>query len=466
MSVSDRDSGIVAEHIASLEKACLALNTFLFIRPTEYDTTLLIDQGYATKSMSVHDKSSNWGPMAGFVPCDQFFSKKYIGGGPNPNATSTYHDHGPAKVAHLRLTDALVDNHAKMTRVHGKGSATSRIYTSPQAGNETARRIEFELVKAGDGWDVYWLDKPSGKRVPVFCWGYVVNGTATPVTGDYDLWMVAPHMSWWKLHMHTVGVKDEHGSSCATLLNTWLLGKLNEACGRAGNPVFNHGAEAQNYGFTQALDSRLVMITPAGGSRMIPRGEMADVLVDLQSAGYLIYWNKRYGETDPRLSGQKSPIAPMLNELSSELAKIGGPGGRGSGVIKHLLKKDERLRDVVDIKSFYNRMRGLDSELKARGKPKFLLVGEGEDLPADFAEKAGSDATLAAQRALQQAVIGATVGYGEADMDKLEAWVENNIEHVFTLCEAYGEVPGAAGSGREGGFLLEAIPGTGQYKRA
>jgi hypothetical protein len=44
---------------------------------------------------------------------------------------------------------------------------------------------------------------------------------------------------WWKLHMHTVGVKDEHGSSCATPLNTWLLNKLNEACGRAGNPVFN-----------------------------------------------------------------------------------------------------------------------------------------------------------------------------------------------------------------------------------
>jgi hypothetical protein len=72
------------------------------------------------------------------------------------------------------------------------------------------------------------------------------------VTGDYDLWMVAPHMSWWKLHMHSLGVRDEHGSSCATLLDTWLPGKLNEACGRQDNPVFNHGAEAQHYGFTQA----------------------------------------------------------------------------------------------------------------------------------------------------------------------------------------------------------------------
>ena len=93
MSFSDRDSGVVNEHIVKLEQARKELNLFLFIRPTEYDSTKLIQQGYATKSMSVHDKSSNWGPMAGFVPCDQFFSKKYIG---QPNPTPHYDDHRPA----------------------------------------------------------------------------------------------------------------------------------------------------------------------------------------------------------------------------------------------------------------------------------------------------------------------------------------------------------------------------------
>jgi len=32
------------------------------------------------------------------------------------------------------------------------------------------------------------------------------------------------------------------------------------------------------------------------------------------------------------------------------------------------------------------------------------------------------------------------------------------IEHVFTLCEVYGEAPGADGSGREGGFMLKPFP--------
>jgi len=33
--------------------------------------------------------------------------------------------------------------------------------------------------------------------------------------------------------------------------------------------------------------------------------------------------------------------------------------------------------------------------------------------------------------------------------------VITRIEHVFTVWEAYGEAPGADGSGREGGFLLK-----------
>jgi hypothetical protein len=457
MSVTDRQSGITTEHISRIEGACRSLNVFLFVRPTEYDTTRLIQQGYATKSMSVHDKSSNWGPMAGFVPCDQFFSKKYIGvANPNPH----FHDHGPARVVQLKLTDALVECHDKMTLVSGARGATTRIYRSPQAESSVARAIEFQLEKAGDGWNVFWLS--SGKKVPLYVWGYVVNGTPTPVTGDYDLWMVAPHMSWWKLHLQAVGVVDEHGSSGATLLITWLLAKLNEACGRADNPVFNHGAEAQNYGFTQALDSRFAMFTPAGTSRMVDRSDMPEILNDLQNAAYLMYWNKRYGEMDPRLSGQAYPMAGLLKELSGQLEKLGRPGQ--GGVLRHLASKDQKLRDIVDIRLFYNRLKQIDAGLQTRSKPKVLRVGEREDLLPDYLEKAG-ERTFAAQRALQQAVVDATIGGGESDLDRLESWIDQNIDHVFTLCESFGEAPGTGG-GPESGFLLQKIPGTSAYKRA
>jgi len=76
--------------------------------------------------------------------------------------------------------------------------------------------------------------------------------------------MVAPHIGRWSQHTQVMGIKDSHGESGATMFITDLLRKLNAACGRSDNPVFNHGAESQNYGFTQAIDKSLVMFSPGG----------------------------------------------------------------------------------------------------------------------------------------------------------------------------------------------------------
>ena len=51
---------------------------------SEMDTIRLIDAGdpggsYSTKSVDIHDKSSDWGPQRGSVPVDPFFSKKLDG---------------------------------------------------------------------------------------------------------------------------------------------------------------------------------------------------------------------------------------------------------------------------------------------------------------------------------------------------------------------------------------------------
>jgi anthrax edema toxin adenylate cyclase len=75
MSVNPETAGVTAKHIADIERVCRELNTFIFLRPSTKETMQLIDQGYATKSMDIHDKSSDWGPASGFVPCDGAFSK-------------------------------------------------------------------------------------------------------------------------------------------------------------------------------------------------------------------------------------------------------------------------------------------------------------------------------------------------------------------------------------------------------
>ena len=38
---------------------------------------------------------------------------------------------------------------------------------------------------------------------------------------------------------------------------TDLIQTMNAACGQSSTPVFNHGAEEQNFGFTQSLDPKL-----------------------------------------------------------------------------------------------------------------------------------------------------------------------------------------------------------------
>jgi enamine deaminase RidA (YjgF/YER057c/UK114 family) len=51
----------------------------------------LIDAGFATKSMDIHDKSSDWGLTSGLVPIDQAFSKALKG---QPNEHLHPHAHG------------------------------------------------------------------------------------------------------------------------------------------------------------------------------------------------------------------------------------------------------------------------------------------------------------------------------------------------------------------------------------
>src|SRR5690606_38506280 len=109
------------------------------------------------------------------------------------------------------------------------------------------------LMEAATGkvyW--HWRNKPTKEPVPERLWGY--NGT--PVTGDYDMWMVAPHISALSGGADIFSNKDAHGRSAASGFTTKFIEALNIACNRKERPVFNHGAEAQNVSFTQAMDKR------------------------------------------------------------------------------------------------------------------------------------------------------------------------------------------------------------------
>lgn len=362
MQVTESNSGIVESHIGAIQATARTRNTFIFVRPTELDSTRLIRAGYATKSVDIHHKSSNWGPMAGFVPCDPAFSKTCAG---QPNPHESERSHGAARPVQLSLPTSLVDGHPKIERQKNGYALASDprapgVYRVVRSSTSEALRVRspglpehrfylpmpsalgvkstlFCLLREGPEWKVYWAAWTSGvgRLYPVRVWAYQLAAGLRPVTGDYDLWMVAPHIS--QLADHAVAQLNEnrHGRSVASAETMTLLQDLNAACHRQHNPVFNHGAEAQNYAFAQPLDKTLAMFTPGGTSRIVHLAELPGVLADLHMTGYLVVWNKRYGEVDPRLGGLVDPRSQQtLSALRVQLTL--------------LMNALDRMRDHVD----------------------------------------------------------------------------------------------------------------------
>jgi hypothetical protein len=91
--VASESNGVAQDHILAIAEVCREQNTFLFVRPSEMATVRLIKQGFATKSMDIHEKSSDWGLHAGLVPEDPALSK--LPG--TPNATIQPSAHGLAQ---------------------------------------------------------------------------------------------------------------------------------------------------------------------------------------------------------------------------------------------------------------------------------------------------------------------------------------------------------------------------------
>lgn len=496
-AISETESGIVDTHSTAIAKTAAAENTFIFIRPTEYDSTILIRAGYATKSMDVHHKSSNWGPMAGFVPCDPAFSKKCDG---KPNPQEHEHKHEAAHPVHLALKPDLLDAHQKIEfqtgyvlertsggdrlavpfivrRTGGKsvmGEARAKFEAFQSGGPLPEHKFcvakpadfgnkstLFVLLKKAGEWFVFWVlwDGEVGRLNQLRVFGYPQNGVLNPVTGDYDLWMVAPHFSHFDTHAMVRLEKDVHGESAASGFTMSLIGKMNANCGRTDNPVFNHGAEAQNYGFTQALDWNLAMFTPGGGAYMVRMNEMASILGDLQRAGYLVVVNKRYGEVDPKLmSASDKRGLPALSEIRSGLDNlfkeldeikrnanaaqvarhVQSTGASGQAQMPGAMKNEialmaQRMQAQRNLGAEQSRIYRFHRQLLDfldTQKTTFTTLSS-RDFPMGY--KTYEMQVMALHRDLQNAMVSSTTGSGQTSDAQLSDWLRQHQSQIDKL---------------------------------
>ena len=567
MPLEPTESGITEEHARCIAGICRKHDIFLFVRPSEAETMLLIDNGFGTKSMDVHDKSSNWGPMAGTVPLDRGFSKKFAQHDV-PQTVESMEDmskkvrqncdkscrplhkdchfakHGVETPVQLVITNTVLNmwkRSGKVVPVTEPGDTTSqRVYTGQafdKRGSKVFGKIvaktqfvlkpvavtpemlgKWGLENTADNrvfWRVFWKFD-GGAEQPLFVWAYpvvsVVDDPAPtwneewahtlagkeykwkwkkfrPVTGDYDLWMVAPHLAWWKLHMHIIKFVDEHHvASAATFFNNWLNTTLNGACNRADNPVFNHGAEEQNYGFTQPLDKRLAMFTSSGDARMVSIDDMPQIMVELMHAGYLCFWNKRYDGVAPALSGKakskvvtayetaRTALGQLLQEdddLKASEALSVRERSRLWEMSTLVEKAREKLKkakaeltemetELYRFSAFYRKLaESMERADHAPGvHPGFTKLSRSNILERDKVVGAGGkehipDAVLAAQDFLQRSVVHATTGGGESDLDLLEDGYDTArmLEVFQLLSEKVKPAPGLPQTIKSGDFI-------------
>ncbi|CAA0121341.1 Calmodulin-sensitive adenylate cyclase [BD1-7 clade bacterium] len=332
MSVDEIASGVAQNHVVAIERQMLYDNCFVILRKTEYDSTMLIKGGFATKSMDIHAKSSNWGPMAGMVPLDPAFSKKRTG---QPNQNFPTASHGAAITVPLSYSFAIfqdlyhrgkfkIINRFELFDHRSKTNGREYMVRSCEPGiMNTLPDFKYYFVSEDKSQDdtifcvivgpdniakVYWVKFPQGQQnigtlYPVLVWGYNIDGLPKPVTGDYDIWMVAPYYKDLEAHSSVVRYETPNGTSSATPYITALIDRLNDACNRTANRVFQHGAEAQNIDFTQQLDESLVLFTPGAQSRMIHQNDLPALLKEMLSFGYLVCGNPQYARPDPMIQG-------------------------------------------------------------------------------------------------------------------------------------------------------------------
>ncbi|MCI3150045.1 hypothetical protein C5137_28500 [Bacillus cereus] len=365
-------AGLVPSHVENFKTIAKNTHTYIFFRPVNTLSTSLIKQGASTKGLNVHGKSSNWGPMAGYIPVDQDLSKKYgnkkaVEKGNKDNEDSFVANNGLNGKDHitkiiLTLNQERIEELQK-EKLLTKGieqKEDSHVYLMFDVKNLS---YEFRMDKQ-TGQVQYKTKKEQtttlGKELEKWTFlevmAKVVNGGAKALTADYDLFALAPNLSeikkripvseWeqllgiekpvekWKTTTQLMikhGLTRENKEDGKGTLTDWqrdMIAVLNQAAidsGYTGGTVINHGTEQDNTEFPEQ-DQEIFVITPNGETFLTKSWEDTQNFIakNVIQEGYLFYQNRSYNTIAP---GRKAQIQwkasiPTSVEFVQELSKI------------------------------------------------------------------------------------------------------------------------------------------------
>ncbi|PGZ56203.1 hypothetical protein COE56_00900 [Bacillus anthracis] len=393
------ESGLVESHIQQFKEITRLNDIYLLFRPVNKLSTSLIENGAATKGLNVHGKSSDWGPMAGYIPFDQDLSKKYgkreaVEKGNKDNIESIHDNDGSNGKDKIMKMPLIIDK----DRINELQSSSNKIIKDVKEyiENNTTYLLlildnttyEFRINKGTN--EVQYRTKEGQKStldIEIKLWkavevmGKVVNGVSKPLTADYDLFALAPNLEKIrkiipndqldkissmkpidKLRETTKllikhGLKRENMNDGKGVLSNWqrdIITKLNEAAkkgGYTGGNVINHGTEQDNTEYPEK-DETIFVVSPKGDTVLIIGWEDVQKFIrkNIIEKGYLFYHNRSYNIIAP---GSKSQISwndylPTSLEFVQELALIRKATNNTNISNKDALSKIQMLTKLLE----------------------------------------------------------------------------------------------------------------------
>ncbi|WP_339058188.1 anthrax toxin-like adenylyl cyclase domain-containing protein [Candidatus Regiella endosymbiont of Tuberolachnus salignus] len=340
-------AGIVDQHVYGFAELAKKENVYFIFRPVNSLSTSLIYNGMATKGLDVHGKSSDWGPMAGYIPFDQNLSKMFgnqyaVNKGNEENRRALEEKSDRFAKKQLYITSERLDalqrekilewdvETLEITPLHHEGADSYQFRLRPHQNGYLVEYRKFNTIT--------WLKlELMGKKV---------NNEIKPLTADYDLFMVAPNITN-VIHPDKVSqVLDTDTGKfenlavllCREALSqenrrkvdpeigrapTWMpyyIDKLNEKAkerGYSGGNVVNHSSEMDNP--MPEFNQSLFFITPKGKILLTQNWqETQDVIDYIKKDNYVVYSNRNYNSlfiTEDINGNQKVSIIPWGDSL-------------------------------------------------------------------------------------------------------------------------------------------------------
>ncbi|AZF04405.1 anthrax toxin-like adenylyl cyclase domain-containing protein [Pseudomonas sp. R5-89-07] len=190
-------TGIVSSHLDPLQQIAAATNSIIGIRPVESVATGLIEAGHPTKDFHIKGKSANWGPQSGLICKDQAFSKleQFVHKSPEKvaNANAQIKDcieHGHAVPIPLKLSRHRIDELVKLGQITERAARRGDGTLQLSARGPSQQHYAFQAHPASPGDDNYLITH-NGKALQVLA----KQPEGKALTADYDLHMIAPHLS-------------------------------------------------------------------------------------------------------------------------------------------------------------------------------------------------------------------------------------------------------------------------------